>query len=73
MNLLEILGSLHCHRFLEFLSIKLLWGHHHLFTSEIFDTEANPTELDGVKLLDLVVELSVRVLERSDDEPKSVN
>jgi len=44
----------------------------HLFTTEVFDAEADTAQLDCVKLVYFVIELSLRVFERSNDEPEPI-
>lgn len=45
----------------------------HLFTAEVLDTEADAAQLDCIKLVYLVIELSLRVFERSNDEPEPID
>lgn len=44
-----------------------------MIAPEIFDSEPDSSELDGIKFFNLVVILSSLVLERSSHQPKSVN
>ena len=52
---------------------ELALGQGHLFTTKIFDSKADPTKLDSVELLDLVIKLAFRILERSHNEPETVD
>jgi len=55
------------------LQVQLIWCEVHLFTTEVFDSEAHTAKLDGVKLFDFVIKFAILVLERSHNEPETVN
>ena len=57
----------------ELLIEELLRREVHLFAAEVLNAEAHPTELDGIKLLDLVIELALRVFQRAYHEPQPVD
>ena len=53
--------------FLDFLIVEFTLGQVHLLASEVFDSEAHSSELNGVELLNLVVKFALGVLERAYD------
>ena len=60
----DVFGSFDLHGLSQFLVVQLLLRHLHVVAPEIFDSESDSSELDGVELLDLVVVLAGLVLER---------
>ena len=48
--------------FFDLLVIKLSLCKVHLLTSEVFDSESDPTKLDSIKFLDLVVKFTLWIL-----------
>ena len=45
----------------------------HLLAAEVLNSEPYATQLDSVELVDFVVELALRVLQRPHHEPQPVN
>lgn len=60
----DVFGSFDLHGLSKFLMVQLLLRHLHVVALEIFDSESDSSELDGVELLDLVVILARLILER---------
>ena len=60
----DVFGSFDLHGLSEFLVVQLFLRHLHVVAPEILDSESDSPELDGIKLLDLVVILASLVLER---------
>ena len=48
--------------FLDFLIIEFTLGQVHLLASEVFDSEAHSSKLNGVELLNFIVKFAFRVL-----------
>jgi hypothetical protein len=59
--LLEILRSFYNQCFFKFLLEKLSRRQVHLLASKVLHTEADPTQLNRIELLDLIIKLSVGV------------
>ena len=59
--------------FLDLLVEELPFRQVHLLAPEIFDPEAHSAELNGIELLDFVVEFAFRILQRAHNEPKPVD
>ena len=53
--------------------MQLLGREVHLFAAEVFDAEADATQLDGVELLHLVVKFAVGILEGAHHEPEAID
>lgn len=68
----KVASSLDCLGLLELLDKEFLGRKVHLLAAEVLDAETHPAELDGVELLDFVVELAFRVLQRPYHEPEPV-
>ena len=68
----DVFGSFDLHGLSQFLVVQLFLRHLHVVAPEIFDSESDSSELDGVELLDLVVILPRLVLERPRNQPKSI-
>lgn len=64
---------LHSLGFFQLLLVKLLGCQVHLLAAEVLNPEAHTAQLDSIKLFNLVVKLSIGVLQRSDDEPEPVD
>ena len=73
LHLRKVASSLDCLGLLELLNKELLGCEIHLLAAEVLDSETHPAELDGVELLDFVVELAFRVLQRPYHEPEPVD
>ena len=67
MYLRDISCCLHHLSFLKLLVVEFFRCEIHLLASEIFDSEPHSAQLNGVELLDLIVKLSLRVFERSNN------
>lgn len=72
-HLRKVCGSLYGYSLLELLIVEFFRCQIHLFTTEVFDSEAHTTQFDGVKLLNLVIKFAFRVLERAHYKPKTVD
>jgi len=70
---IDVFGSSDLHGLSQLLMVQFFLGHLHEVTFEILDSEPNSSELDSVKLLDLVVIFASFVLQRSSYQPKSIN
>jgi hypothetical protein len=57
----------------KFLLVELIRTHLERVAAEVLHAEADPAELDGVKLLNFVVVLAILVLEGASDKPETVH
>jgi hypothetical protein len=62
---INVFGSFDLHGLSQLLMVQFFLRHLHEVTFEIFDSESNSSELDSVKLLDLVIIFACFVLQRS--------
>lgn len=64
-HLLEIFGCFNCMSLLEFLSEEFFGSEVHLFTAEVFYSEAHSSQFNSVKLLNFIVKLAFWILQRA--------
>ena len=69
----NVLNSLDLLSLLEFLVVKFSLAHRDLVAFEVFNSEANPSEFNGVKFLNFIVILSSLIFKRTCNQPEAVN
>ena len=66
---LDVLGASHLHSLFEILLDELFLGRLERVTPEVLHSEAHTAQLNGVKLLNLVVIFTVSIFERPCNQP----
>jgi len=69
----NVLNSLDLLSFFQFLVVKFSLAHRDFITFEVFYSEANSTQFNGVKFLNFVIILSSFIFKWTSYEPKAVN
>ena len=69
----DVLSSSDLHGLSELLLVEFLLRHLKRVAPEVLDSEPDSSDLDSVKLLNVVVVLPLFILERPGDEPKAVD
>jgi hypothetical protein len=69
----EVLNTFYFLSLFQFLVVKLAFTHWNLVTLEVFYSEANSTEFNSVKFLNLVIVFSSFIFEWAGNKPEAVN